>query len=113
MKKMFLQNIVNTTAKILRIKTKLVRMKKINGGRANKSYISIPLWVKDYDTAYQIYYAVHEICHYKKGCNKHNILFKEIEDKMLALWNIEIERKKAYPKYIYYKGQFVENIPKW
>ena len=107
------QVIVDLTSEALGVKTMPIRIKKVYAGHANKNYITIPQWVEKYDEAYQIYYAVHEICHYdKKGRRSHTSLFKYDENRMLELWDIKIVRKKAYPKTLFCNGQPVKNIPK-
>lgn len=108
------QVIVDLTSEALRISSIPVRIKKVYGGRANKNYITLPKWLEEYDEQYQIYYAVHETCHYLrysiKGIYRHNSLFKSYENEALALWGIKIIRKKAYPKTLYANGQRIKNI---
>jgi len=104
------QVIVDLTSEQLEISSVQVRIKKVNGGRANKNYITLPKWLDEYDEQYQIYYAVHETCHYGLGRRRHNLLFKKDEDRMLELWDIKIERKKAYPRVLYANGKRIENV---
>ncbi len=106
------QVIVDLTSKALKIPSIKVRIKNVNGGRANKNYITLPKWLDNYDAYYQIYYTVHETCHYVEKRRKHNLLFKECEDRMLALWGIRIIRKKAYPKALYANGKRIKSILK-
>jgi len=114
MKQKDFQMIVDLTSEELGIKTIPVRIKDTFAGHANKKYITLPKWIENYDVKYQIYYAVHETCHYGEDGKRreHNLLFKETEDKMLKLWGITITRKKAYPKTLNYNGQSIKNIPK-
>ena len=105
------QAIVDLTSEALGISSIPIRIKNVGGGRANKNYITLPKWLDKYDEQYQIYYTVHETCHYGFGRN-HFSLFKMGEDKALALWGIKIERKKAYPKALYANGQRIKNILK-
>ena len=110
MKREDYQAIIDLTAEKLGIISKIeVKIKDIRGGRANKGYIALPKWLEKYDEQYQIYYAVHETCHYAFGMN-HGVIFKAGEDKTLALWDIEIIRKKAYPKLLYANGKRIDKI---
>jgi hypothetical protein len=72
--------------------------------------IKMPCWIEKYDTAYQIYYVVHELCHCIIGV-QHTQLFKVHENTMLGLWNIRIVRKTVYPKKLYVWGVECNNIP--
>jgi hypothetical protein len=68
--------------------------------------ISIPAWAFKYGDTYVMYYTLHELTHYVNGkLSGHGELFKKMEDKILLMWNITIERAKAYPKRIYFNGQ--------
>lgn len=104
------QAIVDLTSEALGIPSILVRIKKVYAGRANKNYIALPKFLDKYDEQYQIYYAVHEACHYVNKGMGHKPPFKEIEDRILALWNIKIKRAKAYPKALYANGKRIKNI---
>jgi len=104
------QTIVDLTSEALGILSIPVRIKNVRAGRANKNYITLPKWLDHYDEQYQIYYAVHETCHYGYYPKGHNLSFKTSEDKALALWDIKIERHKAYPKALYANGKRIENI---
>lgn len=77
------------------------------GGRASSKTcrITIPRWTAKYGKAYLTYYVVHEVCHFHPGATEHGIIFKMIEDRALAFWDIKIERAKAYPKKLYENGQ--------
>ena len=112
MKRKDYQAVVDLTSEALGLKNPmLVRIKKVYQGRANKYYITIPQWVANYDELYQIYYAVHETCHYLMNNKNHKDKFKKDEDKALALWDMSIVRKKAYPKSLCCNGQSIKNIP--
>jgi hypothetical protein len=73
-------------------------------------HIIMPTWLDDYDPIYKVYYVLHEMVHCMTG-EKHDEIFKRVEDVILALWDIKIIRKKVYPKVIYWREQEVENIP--
>ena len=91
-----------------------VVVKDVVRGYAHKDYIVIPKWIQMYAEEYQIYYIIHELSHIIAGVeNKHNDKFKEIEDKALRLWSLEIERKKVYPKEIRkeYSEEVITNVP--
>lgn len=108
------QAVVDLTSEALGIATIEVKIKNVLGGRSLPHSITLPLWLHDYDEAYGIYYAVHETVHYLRysvpGLRGHNDIFKEKEDKALALWGLRIVRKKAYPKYLYDNGKRINNI---
>jgi len=110
------RTIIDLTAEHFRIdlSTIALRIKKIKGGgRAGYNYITLPEWLEKYDENYRIYYAVHEACHYITGFRRgHDWMFRKVEDKALALWGLEIIRKKAYPKALFANGQEVKNIVK-
>jgi hypothetical protein len=77
-------------------------------GRANwkTSKISVPLWAVKIGEHYAMYYALHELTHYYNGfLSGHGPLFQSIEDKLLSLWSMSIERAKAYPKRLYANGE--------
>jgi len=116
MKRKDYQAIADLTSEALKIPTIKVRIKNVLGGRANKNYITLPKWLEHYDKEYQIYYVVHEVCHYLKphvkGLLGHNKMFQKYEDKALELWGITIKRAKIYPKELYANGQRIKNIVK-
>ena len=63
-----------------------------------------------YHIGYQIYYAIHELCHCIVGL-EHDKAFKTMEDRLLNLWDIKIVRCKAYPKKLFMRSQEIKNIP--
>lgn len=104
-----LQAVVDLTAEEFGGESIPVKIKPTLSGRANEQYITLPRWIRRYAEAYQIYYAVHEICHYLVGYEKwHNIEFKKMEDKALAVWGIKIKRAKVYPKAMTMNGQSIK-----
>lgn len=74
-----------------------------------KRKIILPEWVSEYDRFYQIYYAVHELCHCMIGY-EHNEAFKMVEDCLLNLWDIKILRMRVYPKKLFREGREILNI---
>jgi hypothetical protein len=109
------RTIIDLTAKHFKIDLSNValRIKKVAGGRAGHNYITLPQWLEEYDENYRIYYAVHEVCHHIVGIERwHDQVFREVEDKALALWGLKIIRSKAYPKELYANGQKINNIVK-
>ncbi len=102
-----MQSIVDLTVEFLGINKPIkIKVKDIAGGHANEKTrcISVPKWamVNEY---YAIYYAVHEVCHYR--ALGHGIAFKLIEKNALAQWGIEIEYSRAYPKALSCNGERV------
>lgn len=110
------QAVIDLTREELGIKYPIeVKIKDVYGGRANKNYITLPKWLDKYSQWYQIYYAIHETCHYLpegsiegKKLRGHTELFKKDEDRILKLWGIDIERTKAYPKKLFVDGQRIK-----
>lgn len=95
---MDLQAVVDLTSEAFNYGSVSIRLKDVHRGSAG-DYITLPKWVQKYAEAYQIYYAVHEIMHCIRGLGgRHDSVFKSMENKALALWGIEITRKKVYPK---------------
>lgn len=89
-----------------------VTVKDIFRGRAyfiEKAMI-LPVWLGEYDVAYQVYYAIHEFTHCMIGY-KHDDTFKFVEDVLLELWGIKIVRMKVYPKKLFLDGKEILNIP--
>ena len=81
--------------------------------RKKKGTVVIPSWARKKGKYYLIYYTIHEIAHVildegKKNI-KHNIEFKQLEDRLLKRYNLSIKRKKIYPYAIYYKKALVYN----
>lgn len=72
--------------------------------------IELPKWINKYDVAFRLYYVVHELVHCMIG-TEHDKNFKLVEDKLLAMWDIRIVRKKVYPRGIYYHGVKITNVP--
>ena len=106
------QTVVDLTSEALGLRKPMpVRIKNVLKGMANKQYITIPKWIENYDELYQIYYAIHETCHYLMHNKNHKDKFKKDEDRALALWGMSIIRKKAYPKSLCCNGQSIKNIP--
>jgi len=107
------RTIIDLTAEHFRIDLSniVLKIKVRSCGSAGRSYITLPQWLEEYDENYRIYYAVHEACHHITGLGcGHSWMFRKVEDEALALWGLEIERKKAYPKELYANGQKVKNI---
>lgn len=108
------RTIIDLTAEHFRIDLSniVLRIKEIrHGGRAGHNYITLPQWLEEYDENYCIYYTIHEACHLIAGLGcGHGWMFRKVEDEALALWGLEIERKKCYPKELYTNGQKVKNI---
>jgi len=70
------------------------------------SCVSIPKWAWTYGEGYLMYYVLHELTHYVGGkLSGHGVFFKQMEDILLAKWDIRIIRAKCYPKAVYYKGK--------
>ena len=102
-----MQSVTDLTAEFLGINKPIrIKVKDISGGRANTRTrcISVPKWAMN-NEHYAIYYAVHEVCHYR--VSGHGIAFKLIEKNALSQWNIEIEYSRAYPKSLSCNGQKV------
>lgn len=89
-----------------------VSIKNVPFGQGYPSLKSIvmPIWLDKYDVVYRMYYVLHELVHCMVGV-KHDENFKLVEDAILAMWDIEIVRKKVYPRTIKWKGIEIPNIP--
>jgi hypothetical protein len=72
--------------------------------------IVMPMWLEKYDVVYRLYYVLHELVHCMVGV-KHDKNFKLVEDAILAMWDIEIVRRRVYPKKLSWKGKDIVNIP--
>ena len=71
--------------------------------RPRRGYFTVPTWAWKYGEHYVMYYTIHELTHFSNGGMRHGDVFKQIEDTLLALFDLEIERKKVYPKCIRHK----------
>lgn len=110
------QNIVNTTLRWLDLnkvmKVSVIIRTDIDRGRGYfiEKEIQLPSWLETSDPGYRLYYVLHELSHCLLGY-KHDKTFKKIEDVILDLWSISIERKKVYPKRLFWHGKEILNIP--
>lgn len=73
-------------------------------GYCEEKKMILPLWLNECDTAYQVYYAIHELTHCLLGY-RHDKSYKKVEDVLLGLWGIQIVRKKVYPKRLFLDGK--------
>lgn len=109
------QKIVNNTLRWIdmqHIKVTVSVRDDINRGRGYfyTKEIMLPSWLYECDPCYRIYYTIHELVHCLIGY-AHDKTFKKIEDILLSLWDISIERKSVYPRRLYYNNKEVFNIP--
>jgi len=108
------QHVVNSTRRWVNYKkpVSVVVNELLSSGRGwfLEKKIELPAWISRYDVSFRIYYAVHELTHCMVGV-EHNANFMKVEDKLLALWDIRIVRKKVYPREIYYHGEKITNVP--
>lgn len=109
------QKIVNSTLRWLdlqHIKVGVTIRSDIDRGRGyyDTKEVQLPAWLEECDPHYRIYYVVHELTHCLLGY-RHDKPFKRVEDVLLGLWDIAIERKKVYPKRLFHDGKEVLNIP--
>ena len=107
------QKVVDNTLECLELNIVVtVTIAEIMRGRGYfvEKKIMLPAWLSEHDVVYQVYYAVHELVHCLLGY-RHDETFKKIEDVLLDLWGIEIERKKVYPKKLFLKGKEIINTP--
>ena len=117
-----LQAISDLTCEQLQVKVRPhIHYRRLrSGGRASyrTGYASVPRWAADWGEVYLVYYTLHEVAHHihrETGWNwskVHSSEYKAIEDKVLALWGLKIERMKAYPKHIYHNGQLAFTNPR-
>lgn len=79
-----------------------IELKEVKVGRYRKktNKISIPLWVVGSHDSFQIYYVIHETCHFVINCGDHGELFKSAETKMMEQYNLKPIYAKAYVKRI-------------
>lgn len=89
-----------------------VKIAEIDRGRGYffEKMMILPAWLDEHDAVYQAYYAIHELTHCLLGY-RHNQIFKAAEDLLLDIWDIQIIRKKVYPKKIFFDGKEVYNTP--
>jgi len=100
-----LQNIAFAEApagKLLRVK-----VRDIGQGRANKHWISIPLWTIVFGHYYGLWYVLHEIAHYYYKDQGHTDAFKKVEADLCLKHGLTLVRSRAYPKEIYHHGKLV------
>jgi predicted metal-dependent hydrolase len=85
---------------ILPIKIEVKEIRR--GGRAcnDTRRITIPLWANR-TKEYFVYYVIHELTHIIRPYGGHNQLFKTTEQAICKRYNIKIQYKKAYPKFLY------------
>lgn len=89
----------------IKIEVREIREGK-GGGRLGRLAV-IPAWtLRKYNIDFAYYYTIHEWVH-AVGYNRHNNLFKTMEDLALQLFDITIRRKKVYPKVVYKKDVIV------
>lgn len=79
-----------------------IELKDIRTGqfRRKTNKISIPLWVVGRQDCYQIYYVIHEICHFVTGNGHHGPDFKAAEGTMMLQYTLKPIYAKAYAKRI-------------
>ena len=88
---------------ILSLKYKLpkitIQIKSTRCGRARfrTNKITLPKWIFTRIKEYQLYYIIHEICHFIT-LQGHTDKFKQVETDILKEYNILPIYNKAYPK---------------
>ena len=94
-----------------------MKVKDIRQGRASwiTNQFSVPRWALGKGREYAIYYTIHEfahIVHHLKYWTSdfsggHGKTFKRIENRLLKLFDLKIDRAKTFPKAIYAGGEKV------
>jgi len=97
-----LQNIVNTACSFNRdyLPYPIVELKNVKGAgsyRSKSNKITLPIWILKYSDIFQIYYAIHETCHYRVKSG-HGPLFREFEIKILKHFGMVPVYKGVYAK---------------
>ena len=108
------QTIVNHTIRWVeytqKVKVTVNNLLKAGRGYFLEKRIEMPKWIERYDINYRIYYVIHELTHCIVGI-EHDDDFKKVEDILLSLWDIRIERKSIYPRKLFCNNKEILNIP--